>query len=71
LAGAEALSDLVPALPFDRPAALRYRMMPSRRGTFDRLIAAHALALRLTLVTNKERDYGDVPDLRVENWTRA
>ena len=36
----------------------------------DRLIAAHALALDLTLVTNNERDFADVPGLRIENWTR-
>jgi tRNA(fMet)-specific endonuclease VapC len=69
--GAEALFQVVPVLPFDRAAALHYRTIPFRRGTFDCLIAAHALALGLTLVTNNERDYDDVPDLRIENWTRT
>lgn len=69
--GAEALFSLIPVLPFDAAAALRYRHIPFRRGTFDRLIAAHALSLGLTLVTNNERDYADVPGLRVENWTHA
>lgn len=65
-----ALFDLIPVLPFDKAAADAYRRVPFRRGTFDRLIAAHALALDLVLVTNNERDFADVPGLRVENWAR-
>ena len=68
--GAEALFDVVPVLPFDSAAARRYLDVPFRRGTFDRLIAAHALSLGLTLVTNNERDYSDVAGLRVANWAR-
>jgi tRNA(fMet)-specific endonuclease VapC len=37
-------------------------------GPLDTLIAAHALALDVTLVTNNEREFGRVPGLRVENW---
>lgn len=37
-------------------------------GPLDTLIAAHALSLDLVLVTNNEREFGRVPDLRVENW---
>lgn len=37
-------------------------------GGNDLWIAAHALASRLTLVTNNEREFRRVPDLRVENW---
>lgn len=54
---------------FDAAAASQYAMLPFRRGSFDRLIAAHALAIDLTLVTNNEADFADVPGLRVENWT--
>jgi tRNA(fMet)-specific endonuclease VapC len=68
--GAEALFRIVPPLPFDRRAARCYRLVPFRRGTFDRLIAAHALSLGVILVTNNERDYDDIPGLRVENWSR-
>ena len=67
---AEALFQIIPVLPFDAAAASRYREVPFRRGTFDRLIAAHALALGLTLVTNNERDYADVTGLCVENWNQ-
>ena len=70
-AAAAALFGLIRVLPFDDRAAARYAAIPFRRGTFDRLIAAHALALGLVLVTNNERDYADVAGLSVENWTRA
>ena len=63
------LFGLVSVLPFDQAAAAAYRGIPFRRGRFDRLIAAHALALGLTLVTNNEADFVDVPGLRTENWT--
>lgn len=58
---------------FDSRAATAYgsimRQIEMRRSSFDRLIAAHALALGLTLVTNNERHFLNVPGLRVENWT--
>ena len=37
-------------------------------GPFDTLIAAHALSLDATLVTNNEREFGRVPGLAVVNW---
>jgi tRNA(fMet)-specific endonuclease VapC len=67
----DAFFRMVEVLPFDQAAALAYAEIPFRRGRFDRLIAAHALAAGLTLVTNNEADFADVPGLRVENWTRA
>jgi tRNA(fMet)-specific endonuclease VapC len=66
----EALFQIVDILPFDRDAAEAYRTMPFRGTSYDRLIAAHALALGLTFVTNNERDFAAVKGLRVENWTR-
>ncbi len=68
-AKAAAFFDAVEVVPFDSDAALHYRAISFRRGTFDRLIAAHALSLGLTLVTNNERDFADVTGLKVENWT--
>jgi len=38
-------------------------------GPLDTMIAAHALSLGATLVTNNAREFGRVPDLAVENWT--
>jgi tRNA(fMet)-specific endonuclease VapC len=34
----------------------------------DTLIAGHARRLDLILVTNNQREFERVPDLRVENW---
>ena len=38
-------------------------------GPLDTLIAAQAVARRLVLVTNNEREFSRVPSLRLENWT--
>lgn len=70
LAKLDAFFRAVPILPFDQVAARAYASIPFRRGTFDRLIAAHALSLDLTVVTNNERDYADVEGLKIENWTQ-
>lgn len=64
-----ALTEEVPVLEFDRTAAAAYSTLRFKRASFDRLIAAHALALGATLVTDNEGDFADVPGLRVENWT--
>lgn len=37
-------------------------------GSLDTLIAAHAVSLEVTLVTNNEREFIRVPQLRVVNW---
>jgi tRNA(fMet)-specific endonuclease VapC len=63
------LFTAVNVLPFDQRAADRYAALPFKRARLDRLIAAHALALGVTLVTNNERDFADVQGLAVENWT--
>ncbi len=68
------LSPLV-ILDYDLRAAQRYgelraslekRGMPI--GPLDQQIAAHALALNVTLVTNNLREFKRVPDLQLENW---
>jgi tRNA(fMet)-specific endonuclease VapC len=62
-------------LPLDSPVDERYaeaRALLERRGlpigNNDLLIAAHALALDLTLVTANVREFRRVEGLRVENW---
>ena len=40
-------------------------------GPLDTLIAAHALATNVTLVTNNLREFSRVRGLRVEDWTRS
>lgn len=61
--------------PFDHEAASAYgavRAQLAREGApigpLDTLIAAHAAALKVALVTNNEREFRRVPGLRVENW---
>jgi tRNA(fMet)-specific endonuclease VapC len=60
---------------FDAAAAQAYgeiRTALERKGVpigpLDTQIAAHALALGMTLVTNNVREFKRVPGLRVENW---
>ena len=66
--GVYRLFKLIPILPFDRNAALAYASLPFARHRFDRLIAAHALGIGATLITNNEGDFAGVPGLKVENW---
>lgn len=40
-------------------------------GPLDTLIAAHAISLNVTLVTNNVREFSRVPDLAVDNWVEA
>lgn len=62
-------------MEFGHDAAAEYgriRALLERWGTpigpLDTLIAAHALGLGLTLVTNNEREFARVPNLKIENW---
>ena len=64
----QAFVEEIPVLPFDHAAARTYAALPFKRGSYDRLIAAHALALGLTLVTDNVGHFSDVPGLKVENW---
>lgn len=68
------LAERIPVLPFEERAAasygeLRAAVPERRRNALDRLIAAHARSLGLTLVTNNETDFIGYPGLGVENWT--
>ena len=62
-------------VPLEPPADRHYgkiRHQLTRQGApigpNDLLIAAHAVALDLTVVTANEREFARVPGLRVENW---
>ncbi len=62
-------------LPFDEAAAVEYGLIHAdlrRKGTpigpMDELIAAHARAENLILVTNNTREFERVPNLKLENW---
>ena len=80
--GAERLTRLVeellqrfPVIPYTADASSVYARI--RRdiavagrpiGPVDTFIAAHAIALDVTLVTDNTREFARVPELRVENW---
>lgn len=61
--------EVVPVLDFDMAAASSYATLPFERASYDRLIAAHALSLGLTVVTDNVKHFRRVPGLKVENWT--
>ena len=67
--------SILQVLPFDDAAAVEYGKVCAylqRRGTpigpMDTLIAAHAKAAGLTIVTNNVREFERVPGLKIENW---
>ena len=68
--------EAITVLPFDRAAADRFGPVATVLagqgtpiGEFDTLIAAHALAVRRTLVTNNIKHFARVAGLKTENWT--
>ncbi|GGB58166.1 type II toxin-antitoxin system VapC family toxin [Blastomonas aquatica] len=66
----EAFLEEVPLLDFDLAAARVYADLPFKRRSYDRLIAAQALSQNLIMVTDNEKDFADIPGLKVENWTQ-
>jgi len=65
----DAFIAAIPILPFEEAAARAYARLPFKRARFDRLLAAHALSIGATVVTNNAADFADVPGLKIENWT--
>jgi len=64
-------------LPYGDEAAQEYgrlRALLEHQGTpigsLDMLIAAHALSIGCILVTNNEREFNRVPNLKTDNWAR-
>ncbi|MFN5701306.1 MAG: type II toxin-antitoxin system VapC family toxin [Betaproteobacteria bacterium] len=72
-AALQALLEEIPAVAFDATAAhasgpLRAAHRARSRDALDKLIAAQALAMGVTLVTNNEADFQGFAGLRIENW---
>ena len=75
LALEELLEDLVVA-PFDKLAARAYGPVRlankvRQRDALDKLIASHAIAMNVTLVTNNEADFAHYQNLKFENWVNS
>ena len=73
----EAVLGAIDTLPFDSPADEIYGSIRTRLestgtpiGGNDLLIAAQALALGHTLVTDNDKEFSRIEGLRVENWLR-
>lgn len=67
------LIEDIPVAPFDGAAGVAYgpiRMATreSKKDHLDKLIAAHAVALGVTVVTNNTKDFGKYPGVITENW---
>jgi tRNA(fMet)-specific endonuclease VapC len=62
-----------PVIKFDTAAQGTFESLKANKiriGTMDLRIAATALAHNLTVVTRNASDFGKVPGLRTEDWTR-
>lgn len=62
----------IPVLGFDEAAATgfqRLRRSHRRVGTMDLKIAAIVLSCNATLLSRNLRDFSQIPDLHVEDWT--
>ena len=80
--GSRALHRLIDAfvrpidvLPFDQAAADKFGVVAAQLarkgepiGTFDTLIAAHALACGVTLISNNTKHFQRVVGLKLANW---
>ena len=73
----EAVLDALDVLVLEAPVDIVYGELRARleqagqpMGGNDLLIAAHAVALGHTVVTDNEREFSRIDDLRVENWLR-
>lgn len=73
----ETVLGALEVLPFKAPEDAAYgavRTKLERAGTpiggNDMLIAAQALSLGYTIVTDNEKEFARVTDLRIENWLR-
>ena len=68
-----ALIRSIPVMPFDLGAASAYGPIRQatgdrKRDQLDKLIAAHARALGVVLVTNNVRDFAGYPGVSIQNW---
>jgi tRNA(fMet)-specific endonuclease VapC len=73
----EAVLGALEILPLEKPVDVSYGSIRAQLeragkpiGANDLLIAAQALALGYTVVTDNEREFSRVKELHIENWLR-
>ncbi len=73
----EAVLGALEVLPFEVPADAAYGLLRTRLelvgrpiGANDLLNAAQTISLGYTIVTDNEKEFAHVEDLRRENWVR-
>lgn len=76
--GLKELTRVIPVLSLPDAAAEAYGAMRTKLetsgrsiGNNDLWIAAHAVAAGLVLVSNNEREFSRVGNLKLENWARG
>ena len=74
----EAMAARLEVLPFDSRAAYHFGQISAALtkagrpiGPYDMMIAGHARASGLVLVTNNAKEFERVPGLVVENWAEG
>jgi len=77
LADIEGLVARMEVAPFDDKAAMHFGQLRAELyqigkpiGAYDMMIAGHARAMGLTLVTNNMKEFERVAGLRLENWVK-
>jgi tRNA(fMet)-specific endonuclease VapC len=78
LADVEAFTARLEVLPFDNKAAYHFGQiratlyrMGQPIGPYDMMIAGHARASGLNLITNNVKEFERVPGLLLEDWSQA
>ena len=78
LADIEVLAAKLEVLPFDNKAAYHFGQIRASLyrtgrpiGPYDLMIAGHARAAGLKLVTNNVKEFERVPGLLLEDWSQA
>jgi tRNA(fMet)-specific endonuclease VapC len=74
----EAVLGLLEVIPLESPADSTYGRLRSRlernghpMGANDLFIAAQAVTLGYTIVTDNEKEFARIPELARENWLRG
>ena len=67
------LVEDIQVIPFDAAAGIAYGRIrlatrDIKKDALDKLIAAHSVSLKVTVVTNNERDFAKYPGVVMENW---